>query len=56
MDAKGLQLGRLAVVIADLLRGKEKPTFTYNQDCGDFVVVINSKDMVLTGNKEQNEI
>ena len=56
VDAKGLQLGRLAVVIADLLRGKEKPTFTYNQDCGDFVVVINSKDMILTGNKEQNEI
>ncbi len=56
IDATDKPVGRLAVEIADLLRGKRKPIFTPNQDCGDFVVVINSDKMVLTGHKPENEI
>lgn len=55
IDAKDLILGRLSVVIANILRGKNKADFTPNQDCGDFVVVINSKQIRLTGNKAKNE-
>ncbi len=51
IDAKGKPLGRLASQIAVFLRGKHKPTFTPHTDCGDFVVVINAKDVVLTGGK-----
>lgn len=51
IDAKGRVLGRLATEIADMLRGKDKPTFTPHADAGDYVVVINAKDIVLTGNK-----
>ena len=49
VDAAGKSLGRLAVEVADLLRGKNKPTFTPHVDCGDFVVVINAEKTVLTG-------
>jgi large subunit ribosomal protein L13 len=52
IDAKGAVLGRLAVQVADALRGKDKPTFTHHLDAGDFVVVINAADVVLTGKKE----
>lgn len=55
-DAAGVPLGRLAVKIANALRGKNKPTFTPHLDTGDFVVVINAKDVVLTGRKEENKI
>ena len=51
VDATDLILGRMAVVIADYLRGKHKPIFTPNQDCGDFVVVINANKIHMTGNK-----
>lgn len=51
IDATGVPIGRLAGQVAQLLRGKHKPTFTYNQDCGDFVVVINADRVVMTGNK-----
>jgi len=51
IDAKGVVLGDLCVKIANIIRGKEKPTFTPNVDCGDFVVVINAKHVVLTGKK-----
>lgn len=51
IDAKGRPLGRTATVVASLLRGKHKPTFTPHVDCGDAVVVINCADAVLTGNK-----
>ncbi|MBF0499502.1 MAG: 50S ribosomal protein L13 [Candidatus Riflebacteria bacterium] len=51
IDAKGLVLGRLASQVADLLRGKKKPTFTPNMDMGDFVVVINASSIKLTGQK-----
>ena len=51
IDATGKTLGRLAVQVADLLRGKNKPTFTPHVDCGDFVIVTNVEKMVLTGKK-----
>jgi len=52
VDATGVPLGRLASQVAQILRGKHKTTFTYNQDCGDFVVIINAERAVLTGRKE----
>lgn len=55
IDAEGLVLGRLAVVVAKLLRGKHKPSFTPHVDCGDHVVVINADKVRLTGNKLQNK-
>ena len=51
VDAEGKTLGRLATVVASVLRGKLKPTFTPHVDCGDYVVVINSDKIVLTGKK-----
>ncbi len=51
IDAKSLPLGKLAVVIADKLMGKSKVTYTPHIDNGDYVVVINAKDLVVTGNK-----
>ncbi len=56
IDAKGKTLGRIATRIAVLLRGKNKPTFTPNVDCGAFVVVINAKDVKLTGGKLDKKI
>src|ERR1700684_413621 len=52
IDADGAVLGRLAVQIADILRGKNKPVYTDHLDAGDFVVVINAAKVVLTGKKE----
>ena len=51
VDAEGQTLGRLATKVAAVLRGKHKPTFTPNVDTGDFVIVINSDKVVLTGKK-----
>ena len=51
IDAEGKVLGRLATQIAMILRGKNKPQYTPNSDCGDFVVVINADKVQLTGNK-----
>ena len=51
IDASGVVLGRLAAVIATRLRGKHRPTFTPNVDCGDNVIVINAEKVKLTGNK-----
>ncbi len=51
LDAKGKPLGRVAAKAAVLLRGKHKPTFTPHVDCGDHVIIINCKDVKLTGNK-----
>ena len=51
IDAAGKPLGRVAVVAANLLRGKNKVTYTPNVDCGDHVVIINSDKAVLTGKK-----
>lgn len=52
VDAAGVPLGRLAVQVADVLRGKNKPIFTPHLDAGDFVVVVNAEKVVLTGKKE----
>ncbi|MCI8568293.1 MAG: 50S ribosomal protein L13 [Bacilli bacterium] len=51
IDAKGQPLGRVASKAAHILRGKHKPTYTPHIDCGDYVIIINSKEAVLTGNK-----
>ena len=51
IDAAGKPLGRVATVAADLLRGKNKVTYTPNVDCGDHVVIINCDKAVLTGKK-----
>lgn len=51
VDAAGKTLGRLATQIANVLRGKHKPTFTPHVDCGDYVIVLNADKIVLTGNK-----
>jgi large subunit ribosomal protein L13 len=51
VDAQGQRLGRLSTEVASVLRGKHKPTFTPHVDCGDYVIVINAKEIELTGNK-----
>jgi large subunit ribosomal protein L13 len=51
VDANGQTLGRLATQIADLLRGKRKPTYTPHCDVGDFVIVVNAEKISVTGNK-----
>ena len=51
VDAEGLVLGRLAVMVADRLRGKHKPMYTPNIDCGDHIVIVNAEKVGLTGNK-----
>ncbi|MCW5941379.1 MAG: 50S ribosomal protein L13 [Fimbriimonadaceae bacterium] len=56
VDATGLPIGRLASQVAQVLRGKHKPTFTYHADCGDFVIVVNADKAVLTGNKQDELI
>lgn len=55
IDAAGKSLGRTAATVASILRGKHKPIFTPNVDCGDHVVVINAAKAVLTGNKLQDK-
>ena len=56
IDAKDAVLGRLAVKIANYLRGKNKPVFTPNTDTGDFVIVINAEKIKLTGKKLDNKL
>ena len=56
VDASGLTLGRLASQVASVLRGKNKPTFTPNVDTGDFVIVLNSDKVVLTGKKLEQKM
>ena len=56
IDADGLVVGRLAVLIATRLKGKHKPTYTPHVDCGDNVVVINAEKVVLTGNKRNAKV
>ncbi len=56
IDAAGKPFGRVAAAAASILRGKHKPEYTPNVDCGDYVIIINAKQAVLTGNKaEQKE-
>ena len=56
IDAEDEILGRLAVRIANILRGKHKPEYTPNVDTGDFVIVINADKVRVTGNKETDKI
>ena len=56
VDATGIPVGRLASQVAQVLRGKNKPMFAFNADCGDFVIVINAARAVLTGNKKDELI
>ena len=55
IDAAGIPLGRLATKVASVLRGKHKPTFTPNVDTGDFVIVLNTDKVVLTGQKLEDK-
>ena len=55
IDADGQNLGRLASKVATVIRGKNKPTFTPNQDCGDYVIVINAAKVVYTGDQEEKK-
>jgi len=53
IDADGAVLGRLAVQVADILRGKNKPVYTAHLDAGDFVIVVNAEKVKVTGKKEK---
>ena len=55
INAEGAVLGRLAVQVADILRGKNKPVYTPHLDAGDFVIVINAEKVRVTGKKENNK-
>lgn len=56
VDAAGKPAGRLATEIANVLRGKNKPTYTPHVDTGDFVVVVNAEQVKLTGRKDMDKI
>ncbi len=56
IDAQGVVLGRLASIIAMRLRGKHKPTFTPHMDMGDNVIVVNAKEVQMTGNKRADKV
>lgn len=56
LDASQVPLGRLSTVAASLLIGKKKPMFTKHIDCGDFVIVINASQLVVTGGKETKKM
>ena len=56
VDAEGEVLGRLASVVAKLLRGKHKPNFTPHVDCGDNIIIINADKVRLTGNKSTDKV
>ena len=56
LDAAGKPLGRTAVIAASLLRGKHKTDFTPNVDCGDFVIIINTDQAILTGKKPEQKL
>jgi len=56
VDAEGQVLGRMAVKIANILRGKNKPTYTPHLDVGDFVIVVNAEKVKLTGRKGTDKV
>ncbi|PZO88556.1 MAG: 50S ribosomal protein L13 [Sphingomonas sanxanigenens] len=56
IDAEGLVVGRLASIVANILRGKHKPSFTPHIDCGDNVIIINADKVRFTGNKLKQKI
>ncbi len=55
VDASELPLGRLSTYVAQLLTGKMKPSYTHHIDCGDFVVIVNAKNLVVTGDKARQK-
>lgn len=56
VDAEGVTLGRLATLVAQVLRGKNKPTFAPHMDMGDYVIVINADKVAVTGAKSNNKM
>jgi large subunit ribosomal protein L13 len=56
VDAENKTLGRLATQIADVLRGKRKPTYTPHVDVGDFVIVVNAEKVAVTGDKREKKL
>ncbi|RSU11948.1 50S ribosomal protein L13 [Vagococcus elongatus] len=56
VDATDVPMGRLSTIVASVLRGKNKPTFTPHVDTGDFVIVINADKIKLTGNKASDKM
>jgi large subunit ribosomal protein L13 len=56
VDAEGRTLGRLATQIANVLRGKHKPTYTPHVDVGDFVIVVNAEKIAVTGDKREKKL
>ena len=56
IDAEGKSLGRVAALAATYLRGKHKPTYTPNIDCGDNIIIVNAQKVNLTGNKLEDKI
>ena len=56
IDAKDVPLGRVAAKAAVMLRGKHKATYTPHIDCGDYIIIINAKDVLLTGNKLEKKV
>lgn len=56
IDAAGKPLGRVAAKVAAILRGKNKPTFTPNQEMGDYVVIINADKVAVSGNKRKDKL
>lgn len=56
VDATDLVLGRLSTEVATLLKGKHKPTYTPHVDCGDYVIIVNSDKVALTGNKLDDKL
>ena len=55
IDAKDVVLGRLAAFSANILRGKNKPNYTPNQDCGDNLIIVNADHVLLTGKKAKDK-
>jgi len=56
VDVKGKTVGRIATKIADILRGKHKPMYSPHLDYGDFIVIINAKEIKFTGNKTEDKV
>ncbi|MDP7384019.1 MAG: 50S ribosomal protein L13, partial [Acidimicrobiales bacterium] len=56
VDAEGLVLGRLSTEVANILRGKHKPTYTPNMDMGDHVIIVNADKVVLTSGKAEKKL
>jgi large subunit ribosomal protein L13 len=56
IDAADLPLGRISTAVADLLTGKKKPMYTPHIDCGDYVIIINAKNLVVTGKKLEDKM